>query len=444
MAGNDGTADHPTGEQLRGFVYARLKPEAAKDVARHLFACADCREAIAPLAEFLVSPKRASRRPSGSDGAEYEFPLRHFEMALRRELKRLAREREASIPLPSVDELLAELLPPARRFGEEGWVECETLLGESWELRYDDPDGMVSLAQIAAGMAQNIDPATRGPQALADLQARALAALGNARRVANDPHAAEWDLRGALERFDEGTGDRLLLARLMSFTGSVFLAQRRFEEADAVLSLAFGVYEEAGERHKAGKVLWQKGVVAGYAGDPARAVRLVEGALTRIDAASEPEAALHALHSLVTFLIDCGRFDEASEVAWSARALYAEHGGELLDIKLLGLEGRIAAGRGLVGRADRCFREARRKFLDHGMPYTAAIVALDLGVLLLECGRAAEAKTLVEETVNTFKVLGIPRETSAALILLSTAVLQDRLTIRVLRTAAAQLQKMQG
>lgn len=440
MPASANAADHPTHEQLNGFVLGRLDPSGTRFVVGHLAGCEACREAIAPLARFLTGPERAARHASGSSGSQYEILVGRFAAALRCELKKL---RPAQ-PLPTVDELLAQIFCTTRLLGEEAWAECEALLAESWALRYDDPQEMLALATMAVALSQVIDPGIRGPQVLADLQVRALAAVGNARRVANEPHAAERDLRRALERFDQGTGDRLLLARLMSFTASVFQDQRRFGEAEALLSLAFSVYEETGEKHLAGSTLWKKGIVVGYAGDSRRALRLVEMALTRLDATVEPGAALHALHSLIWFLVECGRLQEASDVAWSARGLYAERGGDILDIKVVWLNGRIAAGLGHPGRAEICFREARGAFLDHHLPYDAAVVALDLAVLLLEGGRAAEARALVEETVNTFSILRIPRETSAALILLSAAVQQDRLTITVLRTAAAELQRVQG
>ncbi|HEX5759112.1 MAG TPA: hypothetical protein VF121_07955 [Thermoanaerobaculia bacterium] len=108
-----------------------------------------------------------------------------------------------------------------------------------------------------------------------------------------------------------------------------------------------------------------------------------------------------------------------------------------------GLEGRIAAGRGRHGRAERSFRAARDGFLAHKLFYTAAVAALDLGVLLLRRGRTAEARALVLETVDTFTFYQIEREANMALLLLTEAARQDRLTITILKSAAADLAKIQ-
>ena len=79
----------------------------------------------------------------------------------------------------------------------------------------------------------------------------------------------------------------------------------------------------------------------------------------------------------------------------------------LIQVKLLWLDGRIAAGLGHPGRAERCFLEVRKAFLARKLPYTAAVAALDLAILWLERGHTAQARALVAETLETFGLLGI-------------------------------------
>ncbi len=437
------TAAHPSSRELEAFARGRLDSEGHGKVVQHLLGgCARCGEATAALVEELRGARlaaTASRAPS-----PLEWALACARLALRRARKQ--HERLAPVQPPSAAALLAQI--DARRVfkGETAYVRCAALLDLSWDFRHDDPEAMTCLAEAAVDLAHSIDAVAcpGGGAGLADLQARALGALANARRVANDPLRAESDLHRALARFDEGTGDQLLLARLMSFAGSLFMDQRRFAEADEVLGLAFGVYAKAGERHLAGKTRLKQGLAVGYGGDSARAVNLVLHSLTLIEPAREPETALDGLHNLVLLFVDSGRFEEASDIAWAARSLYASHGGEHLHIKLGWLDGRIAAGLGHPGRAERAFREARDAFLRLEMPYTAAIVALDLGVLFLEEGRTAEARALIRETLATFTALRIPREASAALLLLRRAARLDRLTVTVLRSAAADMQKLRA
>ncbi|MGH9361071.1 MAG: hypothetical protein ACRD2T_04085, partial [Thermoanaerobaculia bacterium] len=264
---------------LRGFFLGRLEPEAGKRVLAHLFrGCSDCLVAIAPLASAMFFPERSEPEGVGL-GDEYDFPIARAFASFRREMKRRAAGDSAFAE--------SEFVAPAED-GEIAWARCEALLEASWNLRHEDPEGMVVLAAMAVTHAESIDRRMRGPAALADLQARAFAELGNARRVANDPLTAEADFLRARQRADLGTGDPLLLARLMDLTASLRVAQRRFEEASQLLTWAFELYRDAGENHLAGKVLVTRALALGYEGDSPEAVGLLTAALPLLDAARDP------------------------------------------------------------------------------------------------------------------------------------------------------------
>jgi tetratricopeptide (TPR) repeat protein len=303
---------------------------------------------------------------------------------------------------------------------------------------------MLLVSTSVAALAQSLDPADRGLHALADLQAKALAELANAHRVADDPITAEVILGRALERWDAGTRELLSLARQLELTASLFIDQRRLEDASQLLTWSVDAYRAAGEDHLTARSLLKKAVACWYGGDPVTAIDLFSTALRLLDPRRDPKAALAGVHSLICCLVECGHFTEAWDVLWEARGLYAAHGGALHQIKLVWLEGRVTAGRGHFGRAERCFRKARQAFLERKLPYLAAVAALDLGVLLLERGQAAEARELVLDTLDTFDILHIRREASAALILLGEAARQDALTVEILRRAAAVLEKIEG
>src|SRR5918992_1846705 len=169
-------APHPSEERLRAFALGRLDGAEGKEVAGHVFRCRPCLAAFILLARPLFDPAPV-------DSAMYDFPLARFIAALRRELRRRRREAAAAPPPPpSARALLDALLPPGPPLRERAWRHSERLLAESWKVRHKDPEQMLRLAGAACALAERIDPATRGPGPLADLQARALAALGNARR----------------------------------------------------------------------------------------------------------------------------------------------------------------------------------------------------------------------------------------------------------------------
>ncbi|HEX5759117.1 MAG TPA: tetratricopeptide repeat protein [Thermoanaerobaculia bacterium] len=437
---------HPSREELNAFLLGGLERSPRLAVLRHLIQdCATCREVMAPLAEAMFYPWRlpADLPESGAEKCDFVIRRTIAEFCRRVREQEQGKEMPVPAPLPSVEQLLAEVVPPQPLRGEETWASCEALLAESWELRREDPEGMIGLAMAAVLVAESIDPATRGPQALADLQCRALAALANARRAADEPWLAASDFASALQSFDRGSGEPLLLARLMDLTVSLFREHQRFQDAESLSRWAFGLYLRHGENHAAGRLLVKRAWVTLAEGKPQDGLELAHRSLELIDLAREPHLTLAALHNFACAYADCGKFEEADRVLWQARPLYAAEGGPLDRLRLVWLEGRIAAGRGRHGRAERSFRQARDGFLAHKLFYTAAVAALDLGVLLLQRGRTAEARALVLETVDTFTFYQIEREANMALLLLTEAARQDRLTITILKSAAADLAKIQ-
>ncbi len=431
--GDRQAAAHPSREDLRRFLLGTLDRASVRAVVAHLVrGCAEC---ATPLAAALFPP-----RPF-SDGSEYEFPIRKAFRAVHREATR-RRPAPAAIPAPA-RELYAAMLPPLPPGGKRAWRHCETLLEESWKMRHDDPEQMLWLAVIAVAAAETIDPALRGPRALADLQARAWVALGNARRVRDDLQTAEADLLAALERSAAGTGDPLVLAEILEGLGIVYRYERRFEDARRVLGWALRLYERENRRHEAGVALMHMGLAAMYEPASQAAVDHFLAALPRLDPEREPKAIAACLHNLAWTSADCGQLEEARDLAVQSRKLFGDHPEPLNQAKLVWLDGRIAAGFGQLGRAERCFQRARDVFLARKLPYTAGVVALDLAALWLERGRTAEARALVSETVATFGVLRIEREAIMAVLLLSHAVREDRLTVAILQSAAADLQKIE-
>ena len=444
MPGERRREGHPSRKELNAFLLGRLERPQRIAVLRHLIQdCAACREKMAPLAEAMIYPWRLRADPSESEAEKYDFVVRRTITEFCRRLRQAEQGTAAPAPPPPVEQLLMEVLPPQPLRGEETWAQCEAFLAESWALRREDLEGMIGLAMGAVLNAKSIDPATRGPQALADLQCRAFSALGNARNVADEPWCAEADFASALQCFDRGTGDQLLLARLMEVAAFLFLSQQRMEEAHRLLRWAQHLYMQKGDFHAAGRVLVQRGTVTLREAQPKEALRLLAWALDLLDLAREPYLSLATLHNFASAYSDCGKFEEADRVLWQARPLYAAEGGPLDRLRLVWLEGRIAAGRGRHGRAERSFRQARDGFLAHKLYYGAAVAALDLGVLLLQRGRTAEARALVLETVDTFSYYQIEREAHMALLLLTEAARQDCLTIAILKSAAADLAKIQ-
>jgi tetratricopeptide (TPR) repeat protein len=325
-------------------------------------------------------------------------------------------------PEPEVDlpQGMSELVP-WNRGGVQKWGLCESLLARSQACRHHDPEQMVLLAERAAAIAADLDPFAYGPEMTADLRARCLAELGNAYRVADDLEAAERALRDAIEESARGTQDPLLLARIMDLTASLRGAQRRFGEALELLDAVYRLYESHGDRHNSGRALISKGLYTGYDNDPEEAVRLLSSGLTLIHQASDPKLVISAVHNLITFLADCGRFREAQRILRRIRQAYDAEGDRLNLIKLRWVEGKIAAGLGRLRRAEQFLLQARQDLETTGLHYHAALASLDLAAVWLSQGKTAETRTLVGELVANFQARRIAREALAALVLLKEA-----------------------
>ncbi|HKH49846.1 MAG TPA: hypothetical protein VKM72_34770 [Thermoanaerobaculia bacterium] len=319
---------------------------------------------------------------------------------------------------------MGEVLP-WNRGGAQKWGLCESLLARSQACRHHDPEQMVLLAERAAAIAADLDPFTYGPELTSDLRARCLAELGNAHRVADDIEGAERALRSATQESARGTQDPLLLARIMDLTASLRGAQRRFGEALELLDAVYRLYESHGDRHNAGRALISKGLYTGYDNDPEEAVRLLSAGLTLIHPASDSKLVISAVHNLITFLADCGRFREAQRLLRRARPAYDAEGDRLNLIKLRWLEGKIAAGLGRLGRAEQLLGQASQELEAAGLHYHAAVASLDLAAVWLSQGKTAETRALVEELVTTFRARRIAREALAALVLLRKAFDRD-------------------
>lgn len=435
---------HPRPAELEAFLLGHLAPrEAARVVAHLLTGCAACRKQMEPLAGVVLTPSQVPDEPV-EVGSEYDFPLFRAFAAARRYAASLTRERREAEG-DREDPPLREVPPPEAGTGskaERDWLRCEQILAHCRELRQDGPEVRVAAASLAVGLAEGMPPDLRGPRQLADLQARAWAERGNARRVADDLPGAEADLAAALKRAHQGTGDTRLLARLLDLTASLRTDQRRFEEAAQLLDWVYRIYRTLGESHEAGRSLISKSNTALYALDLEEATRLLSQGLSLIDVDREPGLVLVAVHNLLLHLIEADEIQQAERLMRQSRELYATYGGKVERLKVRWLDGRIACKLGERIRAEEAFSEVRAGFEELGLLYDMALVSLELAAAWLEQGRTPEIRTLLDETVAIFRARGIRREAIATLLMLREAVERERATAVLLRTVASELQRL--
>jgi hypothetical protein len=110
-------------------------------------------------------------------------------------------------------------------------------------------------------------------------------------------------------------------------------------------------------------------------------------------------------------------------------------------VRLRWAEGDIALGLNRWDEAEAAYREVQEEFESHQMHYNAALVALDLALLLARQGRTEELKRLAADLVTAFESRAIHREATAALILFQRACDEERATDEMISRLASLLRK---
>ena len=208
-----------------------------------------------------------------------------------------------------------------------------------------------------------------------DLQARAWAYLGNARRIAFDLAGAEEALARAERLADGGSADPLEEARILDLRASMLSDQGKFEQAAELLEVVIDIYDDLREPHRKGPGGDRGGYLRKHAGCAEEAIREIRKGLGLIDWEREPRLVLGARHNLAWLLADCGRLDEAEGQLARLRHSCRGLSDSWTDLRFAWLDGRIAARKGRHGEAEAILRDVQSGFLAARHGYDASLVA---------------------------------------------------------------------
>lgn len=342
-------------------------------------------------------------------------------------------------------EALKKLSPGRRRLAVErerrfwNWALAERLSEESARAAAHRADKAVELARLARRVAE----LTPGSEDLrSGLLGWVWAFEANALRVQGDlPGAAEAFLRSdrllaAGEFADPGLLDA---TRPLDLKASLRRYQGRFGEALTLLEQAL---KSNGSNEAKGRILIKKANTLRHMGDSERALAELRQAERLLDeGAQDPRLVLVVQHSLAHSLWQLGRYVEAEARLPGVRKLAVEIGNELDLIRVLWVEGGVAAGLGRRGQALAALEEVRRYFNDKRIAYDAALATLEVAVLYLDEERTAEVKKLADEMFWIFKAQGVHKEAIAALLLFYEAAIKEEATSAQARRLADYLTK---
>ncbi|HKH48467.1 MAG TPA: hypothetical protein VKM72_27710 [Thermoanaerobaculia bacterium] len=428
---------HVTDADMEQLLSGRLESSEEQVLLRHLLSrCRFCRKHLELIAEILSD--------EGDEGIDAPFEDPGYDLAIDRALA----AAETAVPhwreeASRVTRNLAEapqhprgvLDLPKETPDEFSWSWVETLLQVIPAERYRDPQHMLMLALSAEAQAKELRQSGLYASALAaDLHARALSELANAFRINDQFAEATGLLNQAYAAQKEGTGDPLVLARILSVGASLRAAERHLDVAIEALNAAYQIYSTVGETHLAGQALVTKGIHIAHTGHYAEAAKILQEGLDRLDIASDPQLAVTGQYNYIYNLELSGDYRRASRLLLESglREAFADEPLNLL--KLRWLEGKIHVGLGRLRQAETALTAARQGFFAKSQSYDAALVGLDLLAVWLRQDKAAKAQELAEDVLETFVDLGIRPEALKAVRYLREACLQRAATPVLVKT----------
>jgi hypothetical protein len=435
---------HPSPEELERFLLGEVSSRQASPIIAHLLrGCDRCQARMQPTSSVMFRHNRSATEPTGEAGSEYDFPL-FKALATARRFAAAAVQAKTENPAGTTPVLRVAHLPVAQADTAAAWSRCQKLIDICRELRYGDPETLLLTAGLAVAMAERLDPGFRDSTVLADLQAYALAELGNARRINDDFPGAEADLARAMAQAAQGTGSPLLLAHLMDLTASLFIDQSRFEDARVLVDAVYAIHQRKGDRHSKGRALISKGFMAANALEDEEGIRFLSQGLTMIDANRDPKLATSGIFNLIWSLVESRQAALAETLFDYSRPLFSVQFERKEGIKYAWLEGRIAAALDNSDLAEQRLRDARVSFEEFKLPAYVALVSLDMASLWLRAGRTPEIVTLLEETIAIFRTQGMGRAAVTTLLVLREAVKKQQVTEALLHATAVELSRLKN
>lgn len=444
------TVSHPDPGEVDRFLRGELSGGANRRLVRSLLSMwRICRDELGQIwghdhhLPSILRARAAAGRAGCAACGDYSHAFEGLLPLLRARAEEISRERRLlpgliaclhTRPVPELKDLLAE--------GEgRSWLLCEWLIEELRPLLYVDPPRARELAELAVAIAGSLDPEIYGIPLIRDLQARAWTHVGEALRVLSDLRSAEEALVTAEDLVAQGTGDALEEAQVHELLAALRRDQHRPAEAHELLDEVIRVYRQYRDSHLVGRAFIQKGEVHGSCGELEPAIRWLRRGLDLIDPTRDRHLDLPVRQSLMLYLHESGRHREARFLLKASRPEFRQHGGELLNLRLLWLEGKIHGSLGFVDKAEECLAEARQGFIRLGIGFSAAAVSLDLAAFYAGQGRSAEIRRLSAEMLLIFQARDLHQEAVAALIAFQRAVAMEGVSSKLLADLRSYLER---
>jgi tetratricopeptide (TPR) repeat protein len=322
----------------------------------------------------------------------------------------------------SAEERVA-LVEESKRF--RSWALCERVAAESIEAAADKPDQALELAGLAVRIAE-LSPGDEVRRWR--LQGYAGAHLSNSLRVRGDLLGADKEFARAKKLWEAGApGDPGFLneALLLGLEATLRHQQRR--SSQALKKVDEALLADRGDLR--GRLLLSKAQILEALGELEKSTAALREASPLIDGNREPRIALGVRFQLLVNLCLQGRAAEAEAGLGEVRGLAERLAKELDLVRMVWLEGSVAAGVGRTAEAIAALEQTRRAFASRGIAFDYALVSLELSLILLKQGRTTEVRTIAQEMLAIFREQEVEREALAALRVFCDAAKREAATV---------------
>ena len=299
------------------------------------------------------------------------------------------------------------------------------------EVLFDDPGAGLELAKVAPKLATQIPKqkpqewrytAESEKREHRELTVRSHAVLGGAYRAGGRLQEAEDSYREARRMCASGPVGPTTRANLYKRLARLRSAQKRYDEALALIELAIELYRDRDQEYLADALL-MKGYVLFEAGRNAASIPYFGEALRRTKPSPRSSSLVKrtfqsAVHNLAAAVSQsCGPDDViiALRFVSEAKKFFSRKLSSINKHKLAWAEGRMAARLGSTRLAERRLLRAFKQLLRLGASLEAALVALDLSLIHHRHGEWVELEALAAETYTRFRELSSDTEALAAL-----------------------------
>lgn len=358
----------------------------------HLLTCATCRSwAIGRLLDQRSGPEE-----------ETQDEL-HAGLWARLDERSLELIEESRRRAETVDRLYAELMqaPPGRRLSrmqQERFRSLdllERLLEESHASQLAEPARAAELARLAARLANLFG---EGDEEAAAALPRAYSLGANAHRLEGRLQAADALLVKAVP-FLTGRIERAFYCRTLAL---LRWEQGRADETQALLQRTACLYGVEGMDREVDACFVIFGLVLLEEGEQEDPLGFLARGWAGMDRDGRPHLALRGGLALAALLAEADEGERARSVLKESWRLFSQVTDPAEMLRVYAWEGKALARLGDREEALHVLESARRQLLAEPSPAEAALVSLDLALVLAESGRTDEIDALAEALWDSF------------------------------------------